>query len=365
MYRVTENRHPSMKHPAFRGLPLIPVLILLSLLCCTVSAAGNAPVSSANGIATRQAHLAWTALAKETEMKAAIGYITPLYSTDMTNMSADLAAFQAEEARIPAASSDAELAKLIADMKNTTALFRGETLAQMTVGQGKWDELRLQISTATANSPYITEKQNTYWNIRTTGTLADFDAWMAESQQALDGLKAKGYDTATPQRTLDVITARRPEIQSALVSRSEIAVAAIGQQILAQSLVFSGQVTAVQGQVPEDRQLQFLIDQGYRAVGQADTVNHDLAMILIDIGPADPALSKTKTDLAASQKVLSTGNLEAAKTPLRLVQKDLVDLAQAYRDVAHSADLPPDLSAELNSMAIRIDDTVDQMGAAL
>jgi len=355
----------AVKRSAVSCIPVIAGVLLLALLCCTVSAAGNAPVSSANGIATRQAHLAWTALAKETEMKTAIGYVTPLYSTDTTNMSADLAAFQAEEARIPATSSDADLAKLIADMKNTTALFRGETLVQMTAGQGKWDELRLRASVATANSPYITEKQNAYWNIRTTGTLADFDAWAAESQQVLDGLKAKGYNTATPQRTLDVITARRPEIQSALVSRSEIAVGAIGQQILAQSQVFSGQVIAVQGQVPEDRQLQFLIDQGYRVVGRADTVNHDLTMILIDIGPADPALSKAKTDLAASQKILSTGNLQAAKTPLRLVQKDLVDLAQAYRDVAHSADLPPALTAELNSMAIRIDDTVDQMGAAL
>jgi len=355
----------TVKRSAFSCIPVIAGFFLLALLCCTVSAAGTAPASSANGIATRQAHLAWTALEKETEMRTAIGYVLPLYSTDTTNMSADLAAFQAEEARIPAATTDNDLATLIADMKNTTALFRSDTFAQMTVGQGKWDQLKLQVSAATANSPYIADKQNAYWNTRTTGTLADFDAWATGSQQVLDGLKAKGYDTAIPQRTLDVITARRPEIQSALVSRSEIAVTAIGQQILAQSQEFSGQVTAVQGQVPEDRQMQFLIDQGNRAVERADTVNHDLAQILIDIGPADPALSKTKTDLAASQKVLGTGNLEAAKTPLRLVQKDLVDLAQAYRDVAHSADLPPALAAELNSMAIRLDDTVDQMGAAL
>jgi hypothetical protein len=355
----------AVKRHAVSCIPVIAGVLLLALLCCTVSAAGNVPVSSTNGIAIRQAHLAWTSLEKETEMKTAIYYVTTLFSTDTTNMSADLAAFQAEETRIPSAASDVDLSTLLDDMKNTTTLFRGETLAQMIAGQGKWDELGRQISAATANSPYITNAQNAYWNTRRTGTLADFDLWVRNSQQVLDGLKAKGYDTATPQRTLDVISSRRPDIQSALESRSEIALATINQQILPQTQAFSGQVIAVQGQVPEGRQQQFFIDQGYRVVERADKINNNLTMILIDIGPADPALTQTKIDLASSQNVLSTGNLEAARTPLRLVQKDLVDLAQAYRDVAHSAALPPALSAELNSMAIRLDNTADQMGAAL
>lgn len=348
-----------------RGTALLVFLAIVVLLCGTVSAAGTAVPDTQYGIASRQAHLSWTALEKETEMKTAIGHVTTLFGTDTSNMSVDLAAFQAEEARIPGAGSDAELAALLQDMKNTTALFRNETFAQMTTGQGKWEVLDGQISTATANSPYIAGKQSDYWNTRKTGTLADFDAWVANGQQVLDGLKLKGYDTAIPQRTLDVISARRPDIQSALESRSEIAITTLDQQLFPQTLTFSSQVAAVRGQVPGDRQQQFLIDQGYRAVGRADLINHDLTLILIDIGPADTILSQTKTDLDQSRKILATGNLEAAKTPLRLVQKDFVDLAQAYRDVAHSADLPPALSAELLSMAIRLDDAADQMGAVL
>jgi hypothetical protein len=353
------------KSPAIPIFSLMAGCILLALLCCTVSAASITPVSTPNGIATRQAHLAWTALEKETEMKTAITYVSTLYSTDMTNMSAVLAEFQAEENSIPAAASDANLSSLIAGMRNTTTRFRGETFAQMSRGQGKWNELSLKMGMTTANSPYITDKQNAYWNTRKAGTLADFDAWEKNSQQVLDSLKTRGYDTATAQRTLDVISSRRPDIQSALESRSDIAIVAINRQVIPQTQTFAGQVTTVQGQVPEDSRQQFFIDEGYRAVERADKVNNDLTLILIDIGPPDAILSKTKIDLASSQKVLSTGNLEAAKTPLRLVQEDLVDLAQAYRDVAHSADLPPALSAELTSMAIRLDNTADQLGAIL
>jgi hypothetical protein len=354
-----------VKRSAPRGLPVIAGFILIALLCCTVSADSNATVSSPNAIATRQAHLAWTALEKETEMKTAITYVTTLFGTDTTNMSADLTAFRGEETRIPAAASDADLADLISDMKNTTALFRNDTSTQMTIGQGKGDDLERQIGLATANNPYITDKQNAYWNTRSTGTLADFDAWDTNSQQVLDSLNANGYDTTAAQRTLDRISISRRDVQSALGSRSESTVASASQQLLAQTQGFSGQVTIAQGQVPEGVQEQFFIDQGYRAVERADKVNYDLTMILIDIGPADPALSKTKTDLASSRKVLSTGNFEATRTPLRLVRQDFVDLSQAYRDVAHTSDLPPALTAELNSMALRLGTTADRMGAVL
>ena len=356
--------HP-VKRSAARGLPVIAGFILIALLCCTVSADANATVSSPNTIATRQAHLAWTALEKETEMKAAITYVTTLFGTDTMNMSADLTVFQGEETQIPAAASDADLADLISDMKNTTALFRNDTSMQMTIGQGKGDELGRQIVSATANNPYITDKQNAYWSTRSTGTLADFDAWVTNSQQVLDGLNANGYDTAAAQRTLDKISISRRDVQSAFGSRSESTVASVSQQLLAQTQGFSGQVTAAQGQVPEGVQEQFFIDQGNRAVERADKVNYDLTMILIDIGPADPALSKTKTDLVSSRKELNTGNFGATRTPLRLVRQDFVDLSQAYRDVTHTSDLPPALTAELNSMAQRLGTTADQMGAAL
>jgi hypothetical protein len=355
----------AVNRAAFPCLTAIAVLMLLAMLCCPASADTNATASSPNGIATRQAHLAWTALEKETEMKAAITYVSTLFSTDTTNMSADLAAFQAEEAGIPAAASDTDLSALITDMKNTTTLFRNDTGVQMTVGQGRWDELGQQIGAATSGNPYITGKENAYWTTRSTGTLADFDAWVTNSRQVLDSLNAEGYNTSAAQRTLDGISFSRPDLQSALASRSDDDIASASQQILAGTRAFAGQVAVVQEQVPEGVRQQFFIDQGYRAVERADTVNHDLTMILIDIGPADPALSKTKNDLAASRNVLNTGNFGAARTPLQLVQEDMRNLAQAYEGVTHSADLPPALSAELSSMAVRLDDAADQIGASL
>jgi hypothetical protein len=154
-------------------------------------------------------------------------------------------------------------------------------------------------------------------------------------------------------------------VQAALGSKTETGVQSINQQTLPLSEQFNQKLADVQGQVPDSTRLKFFIDQGDRAVGLADRVNYDLVPILIDIGDADPILSKTKVDLKTSRNVLSTGNLELTKTPMRLVQKDLVDLAQAYRDIAHIADLPPALSAELNTLALRLDATAGQMGAAL
>lgn len=76
-------------------------------------------------------------------------------------------------------------------------------------------------------------------------------------------------------------------------------------------------------------------------------------------------MKKTKNDLSNAQRMLNTGSLEDTKTPLRLVQKDLTDLAQIYRDIASTMDLGKDLNSELNTLALRLDNTADQMRDAL
>ena len=43
----------------------------------------------------------------------------------------------------------------------------------------------------------------------------------------------------------------------------------------------------------------------------------------------------------------------------------MTDLAQIYRDISTSMDLGTDLTSELNALALRLDNTADQMRDAL
>jgi len=359
-----QDLHPggetAMKAP-FRILPV--VLVLVALLCLPVTAIDN--TTALHNVEIRQAHLAWTALDMDVEMNAAVTYCSTLYGADTSGMSALLAQFREKEALIPSAVTDEEVDALVAGMKNTTSLFRDETFVVVTKGQGKWEDLNVQVLAAKENNPYILNKQEAYWAVRKANHLADFDAWVKDGQQKLDTLKARGYDTTAAQRALDVFASKRPAVEAALTSKTEIAILTVSPQVLSLSEDFVRNLAVAQEQVPDSMRLKLLLDQADRAVVLADKVNTDLVPYLLDIGDADPVLSKTKTDITASRKVLDTGNLGATRTEMVHVQKDLVDLAQAYRDVAHSAALPEEFTAELNTMALRLDDAADQMGAAL
>ena len=365
-YRVNPGRgHCMGKENTMRLRPLLlaVLLVLLSLLVLPATAADSGAAS--NNVAIRQAHLAWTALDKEVEMNAAVTYCSTLYGVDTSAMSRLLAEFRKEEARIPDTGTGKEVDMLIADMRNTTTQFRDEAASVMVKGQGKWDVVESQILDVKDNNPYISQKKENYWAVRTTAQLAAFDTWVQEAQQRLDTLKAGGYDTTTAQRALDVFSSKRPDVKAAFATKTETAVRSVNLQTQPLSMDFIQKLEASQEQVPDSTRFQFFIDQGNRAVGLADQANSDLVPIILDIGSAETILAKTKTDLASAQRLLNTGNLATTKTPLRLVQKDMSDLAQSYRDIASTADLPKDLSAELNALALRLDNTADQMRDAL
>lgn len=338
-------------------------IVLMFLLVLPVTAAEN--LSAMHNIEIRQAHLAWTALDKEVDMRAAIAYCGTLYGSDTTSLRGLLEEFLEMEARIPSAATDREVDALIADMRNTTEKFRADTLDVMTKGQGKWDALNSEVSAVKNNNPYIQAKQDAYWAVRKENNLADFDAWVRDGQQHLDGLKSRGYDTTSAQRALDVFSSKRPDVEAALKTKAETAIQSVNQQILPLSEQYIQKFAAVQQQVPDSIRFGFFIEQGNRAVELADRINFALVPVMIDIGEAESILAKTKTDLAAARNVLNTGNLGAAKAPLILVRKDFIDLAQAYRDIARTVVLPGNLSEELNTMAFRLDYAADQMGEAL
>lgn len=348
------------------GRALIPgivaILLLAGCLMTPVIAAPGDTVSADHHIAVRQAHLAWVALEKDVEMNAALTYVSTRYYTDTAYMSDLLAAFRDAEARIPAARTDADLDRIIADFRQITRLFRNDSQAQMVAGQGSWAEQNSQILKATANNPYIAEKKNLYWSTRTTGQLSDFDTWAKEAQAELNSLKTKGYDTTKAQRARDVTVAGRPDLKAALESRSEERVNAASEVILSLSMDYVSSVEETRHQVPDDTRIRFLLDQAERAVGKADQLNADTMVVILDIGAAEPSLSQLKEDIGATRLLLNAGRLESAKKNMPVIKKDFTDLAQAYRDIASRANLPPDLSRALGAMAVALDNSAGQMG---
>jgi len=343
------------------------IVVILLLAGCLLTPVGAAPAGIASAdhhVAVRQAHLAWAALENDVEMNAALTYVGTRYSTDTAKMATLLADFRATEARIPAAQTDTDINSIVSDLQLTTRQFREEARAQMGAGQGSWTELNGQITLAMSNNPYIAEKKNLYWSSRTRDQLSDFDSWAEEAQAELTALKANGYDVTKAQRALDVTIAKRPALQAALESRDENNVSDACDLLLSLSLDYVDQVGEAQQQVPDDARILFLLEQADRAVGKADQLNTDTTMVILDIGAAEPALSRLKTDIRATRLLLNAGRLETAKKNLILIKKDFTDLAQGYRDIATSANLPADLSGSLRAMAITLDNTADQIGGS-
>jgi hypothetical protein len=339
-------------------------LLLLLVILAFVPPVSCAPADNnlmPSEIAIRQAHLDWVALTTEVEMNAAITYISPLYSTDTARLNVLLADFKEQEAFIPATTTRAGFEDLTGEMRAVRAQFRNESGIQMTTGYGKWNDLSLQVRAATTNNPYIDEKQQAYWSVRRTNQLKDFDAWVLDTQASLDLLTKQGFDMAAAQRSLDVIGSKRPDLLAALESKNEDQIASVNGVIRPLTQQLGVQVQEAQAQVSEAERMQFLVEQGYRVVKRADIINNDLTMILLDIGPAEPALRQLKTDLAATDRMLATRNLGMAKTPFTLVKQDLRDLSMAYRDTANTATLPEDLTATLRAMVITLDNAADQM----
>ena len=93
-------------------------------------------------------------------------------------------------------------------------------------------DLTQNVRAATTNNPYIDQKKADYWNLRKTNQLADFDAWVVIPQETLDALIKLGYDTATAQRTHDVIVSKRPESGISPGLQSEDRIATVNQVIL-------------------------------------------------------------------------------------------------------------------------------------
>jgi hypothetical protein len=339
------------------------LILLAAAITLPATAAAAAADTGAHHLAIRQAHLAWTALEKDLEMDAALTYVSTRYNTDTARMAALLKDFRSAESRISSAPNDASVDRIIADIRQITRQFRDETRIQMGVGQGSWDELNRKIRLATSGNPYIEEKKNLYWSTRKTGQLSDFDSWISNAQTELTSLNAKGYDTARAQRALDVTSSKRPDLQAALDAKDESRAGAAAGLIFNLSSEYVARAGEIGQQVPDDIRIWSLLEQADRAVAKADRLNADTIRITLDLGAAEPALASLKDDVVTTKRLLASGKLETARKNLPLIKKDLTDIAEGYRSIARSANLPPDLAVALNAMAITLDNTANQMGA--
>lgn len=279
----------------------------------------------------------------------------------MTKLNLLLAAFREQEARIPSASTAEDFRNITGGMRSIAAEFRNETAIQMEKGYGKPSDLSRALTGAVTNNPYIEQRKATYWTVRKANQLADFDAYILAARSSLDSLGAVGYPLEKAERALDVLASKRPDLASALEAKSEDRIASAGAIILPLSEDLGSRVGEAQGEVSEAERMRFYIDQGYRAVKRADSSNSELMKIFLDIGPAETATRKLKQDLATSDRILGTGNIGMARTPLTLVKKDLKDLSADYRDLATTETLPSDLGASVRALILTLDSTADQM----
>jgi hypothetical protein len=337
------------------------VILVAALLCVPVCASPADTPLTPGETGIRQAHLSWIALTRDAEMNAVITYISTLYETNTSRLNTLYTDFRKQEGLIPATTTRQGFDNLTREMKSISAAFRMEIPVQMERGYGNTATLTQKVRVATTNNPYIDQKLADYWNLRKTNQLADFDAWVVDSQEKLDALKKLGYDTGPAQRTHDVFVSKRPELVSALDAKDEGRIATVNQVILPLSKQLGQQVSEVQGSVSDAEKYQFYIDEGNRAVNVADAIYFDLMPVLLDIGPAEQSLKKLKVDLTKTDRLLKTGNLPVTKTQLSLVKTDLKDLSGNFRDIANSADLPSDLTARIRALVLCLDAMADRM----
>jgi hypothetical protein len=337
------------------------LLVLAFSICLPVTAGDVDPSLAYNELAIRQAHLSWVSEITDVQMNAAITFIGILYSTDTTEMNRIYQDYRVKEQRISTIESKDDLDLLITDLREITIKFRNETGIQLVNGQGKQPDLKAALDDSIAGNPYIENKKKAYWDLRADLQMKDFTTRIKHARTVLSDLNGMGYDTAAAQRTLDVIASKEPILKEALGSKSDTKVQSANSEIHELSLQLTDQVGNLQEQIPKDQKIRFSLDQADRAIGVADSINHDLVILILNIGPAEPILATAKGDIRSTRLVLDSGRIDAAATSLLLVKKDFRDLAVAYRGVATSAPIPRTTADTLVTMSFLLDSAADSM----
>jgi len=350
-------------NPLRAGYLGILCLALIVIIACVPVHAADYGSSAANSLfPIQQAHLAWMAEESDVEMIASISYVETLYGEDTSAMTSLHSDFSKAKSAIGSITSLPALDKHTSLMQKTALSFNRETINQTNAHQGKIGDLQAQIGKAVNANPYVAMKKDAYWTTRSTHQLDDFDTWVIQTQKTLDTLQTQGFPVTDTQPYLDRFASLKTDLKSSLDPKDFDRADTTALRIRDRSSEISDRVVALQGEVSQDKTAEFRIDEADRVISRADRINNQLTESILDIGAAEPVLSKTKTDVKMARGALNGGQTGLVSTQLLLIKKDYRDLAAAYRDIAVSASLPDGMADVLKATSISLEDTADRIG---
>ncbi len=351
------------RHPLQAGFQALFCLALLTIVTCVpVHAADSGSFADDRVLPIEKAHLAWMAEVSDVEMVAAIAYVETLYGKDTSSMTSLHADFSKAKSAIGSITSLSELDNQTIMMQETARSFNQETLNQMYSHQGKPENLKAQISKAVNANPYIAMKKDAYWTTRSTYQLAQFDAWVSDTQNTLNSLQAQGYTVSDTSPYLVRFASLRTDLKASLNTKDFDRAESTAVMIRDRSSEIADRIAALQTQVTTDTTAEFQIDEADRVITRADRVNPQLVKQILDIGDAEPVLSKLKIDVKLARGALNGGQSGLVYNQLQLIKKDYRDLAAAYRDIAVSASLTPGMADILKAMSYSLEETANRIG---
>ncbi len=355
---------PGLLYPLIRTgyWALLCLALLVIITCIPVQAADPALSAGESIFPLQQAHLAWMAEVSDVEMVASIAYVETLYGADTGTMTSLHSDFSNDKSAVGSVTSLPALNNQTARMQKTALAFNRETINKTNAHQGKIADLKVQTAKAVNGNPYIAMKKDAYWATRSTHQLDDFDTWVTRTQKTLDTLRDQGFIVTDTQPYLNRFASLKTEVKSSLDAKDFDRVDATALRIRDRSSEISNRIAAIQGQVSQDTSAEFRIDEADRVIARAGRMNRQLVEQILDIGAADPALYKLKTDARLAHGALNGGQMGLVSTQLTLIKKDYRDLAAAYRDIAVSSILPDGMADSLKATSISLEATADRIG---
>lgn len=344
------------------GFPVVLCLTLLVIFTGIPVHAADPGTSAVASLPVQQAYLAWMAEVSDAEMVATISYVETLYGADTGPLVSLHTNFSQTRSAIGSTSSLPALNNQTSLMQKTVLAFNRETINQTRAHQEKIADLRAQTGKAVTANPYITMRKDAYWSARSTRQLADFDAWVDQTQKTLDSLQAQGFSVTDTQPYLVRFTSLRADVKASLDAKDFDRMDATALRIRDRSAEITGRIAALQGEVSGDTTTSFRIAEADRVVARATRINRQLVEQILDIGAADPALFNLKTDVRVAHGALNGGQSGLVATQMTHIKKDYRDLAAAYRDIAVSSILPEGMADTLRATSLSLETASDQIG---
>jgi len=314
-------------------------------------------------VVVRQAQLAYLTGKEQIGMQATIRYIASRNGSPAT-----LTAL-AEKTETAAGSigspnpSAALLDARLQDLRELARQFRTETDRQMVSVNGNPDTLRTDIQSATDSSAVLQQLLDTYWKVRESTELADFDQQVACAQGTLGTLGKNGHEVAPAQEKLTEIITMRTELATALRSRNNAGIESAHKKIHTTSIEYARIIGTLKAAASSETRLGQTIDQGIGVITRSGMVNSNLEQTGVDTARARDLVTQGKTQILAAQNQCRGSNTDGCRASLAQFRKTLTSLRDTYRGILTSQDLPQATAQSVLSVAQSLDLTSAQVGA--